>query len=103
MNEAGVEIPINKETASNHHMTANKILLQKKYARIVRAFADAAGLELDEALGFFFRSDVYFLMKNGIPDMHCMSDAYLAEDLLREYRRSVTNKSLINKINLQST
>ena len=31
-------------------MTANPVLLQKKYARIVEAFAEKAGLTLDAAL-----------------------------------------------------
>ena len=27
----------------------------------------------------------YQLMREGVADMHCMSDGYLAEDLEREY------------------
>ena len=34
-------------------MTANPILLQKKYARVVGAFAEKSGLTLDAALVFF--------------------------------------------------
>lgn len=39
-------------------MTANPILLQKKYARVIECFAKQQGLSLDEALGLFlsFRS-----------------------------------------------
>ena len=33
-------------------MTANPILLQKKYARVIECFAKQQGLSLDEALGF---------------------------------------------------
>ncbi len=46
-------------------MNANPILLQKKYSRVVECFA----------------------MRDGVSDMHCMSDAYLAEELELEYRK----------------
>lgn len=69
-------------------MTANATLLQMKYARVVSLFAKRAELSLDDALAFFYHSDLYQFMKNGISDMHCMSDAYLAEDLEEEYRKT---------------
>lgn len=34
-------------------MTANPILLQKKYSRVIACFAKQQGLSLDEALVFF--------------------------------------------------
>lgn len=67
-------------------MTANPILLQKKYARVICRFAEKAGISLDEALAFFYHSDVYTLISEGVSDMHCMSDEYLAEDLEIEYQ-----------------
>ncbi len=66
-------------------MNANPILLQKKYARIVEQFAGESGLTLDEALNFFYHSTVYQLMRDGVSDMHCMSDGYLVDDLKMEY------------------
>lgn len=67
-------------------MNANATLLQMKYARIVGLFAKQAEISLDDALAFFYHSDLYQLIKAGISDMHCMSDDYLAEDLRREYQ-----------------
>lgn len=67
-------------------MNANETLLQMKYTRIVSLFAKQMNITLDEALRFFYKSITYDLMKNGISDMHCMSDAYLVEDLEEEYR-----------------
>ena len=66
-------------------MKANQILLQKKYARIIECFAKQQGISLDEALDLFYRSEVYQLMREGVSDMHCMSDLYLAEELRLEY------------------
>ncbi len=70
-------------------MTANPVLLQKKYARVIEIFSSKAKLSLDEALKFFYNSAVYDLLKNGISDMHCMSDNYIAEDLLNEYLNNI--------------
>ena len=66
-------------------MTANPVLLQKKYSRIIERFAKQQGLSLDEALNFFYYSEVYRLIRDGVSDMHCMSDAYLADELEQEY------------------
>lgn len=66
-------------------MNAHPVLLQKKYTRIVALFAKRNKLSLDEALDFFYHSDVYRFMSEGISDMHCRSDLYLVEDLEREY------------------
>ena len=40
-------------------MTANPILLQKKYSRVIECFAKQQGLSLDAALDFFYHSQVY--------------------------------------------
>ena len=67
-------------------MNANPILLQKKYSRVIELFAKQQGISLDAALEFFYHSEVYQLMREGVSDMHCMSDVYLAEELKQEYR-----------------
>lgn len=66
-------------------MTANPVLLQKKYSRVIECFAKQQGISLDAALQFFYHSEVYHLIRDGVSDMHCMSNAYLAEKLRREY------------------
>lgn len=66
-------------------MNANPILCQKKYSRVIECFAKKMGISLSSALDFFYRSNVYQLVREGISDMHCMSDEYLAEELKMEY------------------
>lgn len=68
-------------------MNANPILLQKKYARVVSIFAKRANLSLVDALDFFYKSNEYQLLRQGISDIHCMSDDYIAEDLQMEYNQ----------------
>ena len=68
-------------------MTANPVLLQKKYSRVVQLFSQKSGLPLSESLAFFYHSELYTLLHEGISDMHCRSDEYLAEELNIEYRQ----------------
>ena len=72
-------------------MTANPILLQKKYSRVIACFAKRQGISLDAALKFFYHSEVYQLIRDGVSDMHCMSDVYLAEELEQEYANKIEN------------
>lgn len=65
-------------------MQANPILLQRKYARIVKLFAEQTGLTYEQALDFFYQSKTFELMSEGVADMHCFSDEYLAEELTME-------------------
>ncbi|MCR4958195.1 MAG: DUF3791 domain-containing protein [Prevotella sp.] len=68
-------------------MQANPILLQRKYARIVKLFAEQTGLTYEQALDFFYYSKTFELMSEGVADMHCFSDEYLAEELVMERER----------------
>lgn len=70
-------------------MNANPILLQKKYSRVIAHFAEQQGMSLDAALDFFYRSETYQLIREGVSDLHCMSDAYLADELEMEYREKM--------------
>lgn len=66
-------------------MEANPILLQKKYARVIEKFAEVAQISKREALDFFYGSETYQNMREGVSDMHCRSELYLAEELQTEY------------------
>ena len=65
-------------------MTANKNLLRMKFARVIEAYAARTGCTLDEALDRFYRSKTYEFMRDGVSDMHCMSDEYLVDELQDE-------------------
>ena len=87
-------------------MQANPTILQMKYARIVKLFAEQAGLSYEEALGKFYDSTTYDLISNGVADMHCFSDEYLADELLielgykqRKWHISSLSETLTYKIN----
>ena len=66
-------------------MKADKILLQITYACVIETFAKMGNIPLREALDLFYKSQIYQEMRDGISDMHCRSDKYLAEELMQEH------------------
>lgn len=66
-------------------MQANKTILQHKYARIVKLFAERLNITYEKALGIFYDSITFELISEGVADLHCMSDEYLVDELLIEY------------------
>ena len=65
-------------------MTADATLLQMKYARIISLIARKADINEEKAMELFYNSRTYMLMSKGISDFHCLSDAYLAEEIMIE-------------------
>jgi hypothetical protein len=64
-------------------MKTDKMVLQLKYASVIEAFAEMGNMPLREALDKFYKSDIYIEMREGVSDMHCRSEKYLAEELIR--------------------
>ena len=69
-------------------MTANRTLIGHKCAGVIRAYAELEGIALREAFDIFYKSNLYVEIRNGISDMHCRSDGYLAEELRIELSRA---------------
>ena len=67
-------------------MISNPILLQMKYSRVIQLFSNLENITFDDAIDFFYKSLLYQEVSEGISDMHCRSDEYLAEELDLEYR-----------------
>lgn len=74
-------------------MDAEPLILQMKYVSIVKRFADKLNLSLDDALRIFYESEVYQFMRDGVSDMHCMSEEYIIEDLEEEYHSGRTDET----------
>ncbi|MCI5520347.1 MAG: DUF3791 domain-containing protein [Treponema sp.] len=67
-------------------MIADSTLLQMKYARIISLLAKKADVDEEKAMEMFYKSNTYMLMSKGISDFHCMSDAYLVEEIMLEQK-----------------
>ena len=68
-------------------MTADATLLQMKYARIISLLAMKAGIDEEKAMELFYNSNTYTFMSKGISDFHCLSDAYLVDEILMEQKK----------------
>lgn len=65
-------------------MTADRNILTHKLYGVIYEYASEKRISLRAALGVFYQSNLYTEIRNGISDMHCRSDGYLAEELERE-------------------
>lgn len=70
-------------------MNANTTLLQKKYSRVIQLYAKKYDVPVETALRRFYHSCLYRLISEGVSDLHCMSDDYLADELKEEWSESV--------------
>jgi len=69
-------------------MIANRTLVGHKCAGVINAYADLTGIPLRNAFDIFYKSKLYVEIINGISDMHCRSDGYLAEELWLQKNQS---------------
>ena len=65
-------------------MIANRTLLWRKYAHVITAVSVRQNIDLSQAMDVFYKSYTYQEMREGISNMHCRSDEYLAEEIARE-------------------
>lgn len=66
--------------------TAKRAVLDAKYARIINAISEMHSISLDKAMDIFYHSDTSQLIEEGVSDLHCRSDRYLAEEIWLEYQ-----------------
>lgn len=60
-------------------------ILQMKYARIIEAMAGMMHVDYITAMDIFYNSDTMQMINDGIADLHCRSDLYLVEEVIKEY------------------
>lgn len=60
------------------------IILDAKYACIIMELSAAHNLTLEQAADMFYRSETLQLIDDGVADLHCRSDKYLAEEVWLE-------------------
>ena len=75
---------------------ARQTILQMKYTRIIEAMSEMRGINLEQAMDIFYNSQTFNLISNGIADLHCRSDQYLAEEILMEYDEAKSDNGVLN-------
>lgn len=59
-------------------------ILEAKFARIISEISEMYNVSLDDAMDMFYNSETIQLMEEGVADLHCRSEKYLAEEVWRE-------------------
>lgn len=62
-------------------------LKSMQYARIINCLAEMNHVSLEEAADIFYNSETLLLIDEGVADLHCRSDKYLAEEIWNEYNK----------------
>ena len=68
----------------NKHDEAYHAILEAKSARIIEEMSKMYHITMEEAMDRFYSSDTLQLMEEGVADLHCRSDKYLAEEIWNE-------------------
>lgn len=58
--------------------------MDMKYARIIEILAQRLHITREEAMDIFYSSPVFELIDKGVADLHCRSDQYLADEIIKE-------------------
>lgn len=66
-------------------MLVNKILLQSLYKNIILEFSKRTNKDLEESMNYFYKSQLYQLVSEGVGDLHCKGVKYLTDELMLEY------------------
>ncbi len=59
-----------------------------KSANIIKSLCDLYGLSLQDATDIYYQSDTSELIEEGIADLQCRNDKYLASVIWEEYQES---------------
>lgn len=63
-----------------------QILKSAQCARIITNISEMYGVSLEDATDMYYSSETANLIEEGVADLHCRSDKYLAEEVWREYQ-----------------
>ena len=67
---------------------SKQILRSSQCARIIVCISEMFEVPLDKATDIFYSSETSCMIEEGIADLHCRSDKYLAGEVWREYQES---------------
>lgn len=69
-----------------------QIIRSAQCARIIAAISEMFGVSLIEATDIYYSSETSNLIEEGVSDLHCRSDKYLADEVWNEYCEKNGNK-----------
>jgi hypothetical protein len=64
------------------------VLRGDKCAKIIQRISELYNLSLEDATDIFYNSETALLIEEGIADLHCRSERYLAQCIWDEYNET---------------
>ena len=71
---------------------SKSVIRSAKNARIILCISEMYGVTIDEATDIYYNSETVNMIEEGIADLHCRSDKYLAEEIWNEYQKTKLSK-----------
>lgn len=64
-------------------------ILSAKNARIIALLSSLLNKSIEEAADVFYNSEIAQMIQDGVSDLHCRSDEYLANEIFLEYSENM--------------
>ena len=67
------------------------VLRGEKVAKIIENISDRYSVSLDKASDIYYNSETAILIEEGVADLHCRSEKYLAQCVWDEYKEKCSD------------
>ena len=67
---------------------SKQILRSSQCARIILCISEMYDVSIDKATDIYYNSETANMIEEGVADLHCRSDKYLAGEVWREYQET---------------
>ena len=67
---------------------SKQMMRGEQCARIILCISEMYGILIDEATDIYYNSETADMIEEGVADLHCRSDKYLAEEVWNEYQEA---------------
>ena len=67
---------------------SKQILRSSQCARIILCISEMYDVSIDKATDIYYNSETANMIEDGVADLHCRSDKYLAGEVWREYQET---------------
>ncbi len=74
----------------------------KVRSRIISEISEMYNVSLDDAMDMFYNSETIQLMEEGVADLHCRSEKYLAEEVWERETFLMINSGVLERMMKQS-
>lgn len=66
----------------------NPVMKGAQCARIILCLSRMYGVSIEEATDIYYHTESASMIEEGVADLHCRSDKYLAEEIWKEYQET---------------